>query len=973
MRIERLDIGGFGRFANQGWQLDPGLTVMYGENEAGKTTMLNALRAILFGFGLSRDGRAWYPALAGGRRGGRMTLVTGAGERWIVERFGARGGAGSLTVRAPSGNQGGQETLDRLLHGADRDLFNSIFAFGLGELQDFDSLGAEAVRGRIYGAAAGLGGTSAVDLERRLRQEQEDLFRPSGRLQPINQIFSRMDELHARIGELTRQPEEFEAAHRERATAVAAAASSRDEGHSLRARALRLQRLLAAAPIAAQVDELGDELLGTDASLDALPADAVAVLDRRLAGLAEARTRLEALDEQLAEMAVQEAGLNVDRQILEAADEIGALDADHRAQAAGNTRRQEASATAARHAATVAEQVARAGGWSESGLVSLDDSIPAVEATREHERALSQARAAVAAAERRHRSAADELVAREREGMPLPDDDAGASQALAALRQVERARARGGAASILGRPLLVGMAATPFLAAGLGIGLALDAALPGGAIGALLAAGVAAALVIASRSPGVDQEPSLLEAAGLPREATDDDVARRADELAEARARRSLALEQLGSVEARRAEVRRISDSLAVAAAVLSEAEAAWAAWLGEHGMPAGTSPEVVRQVLAAGGIARRAAEERDEQRRIIATIEREGADLDRRAHSLMGRLGIGEDGPVDGRLASIVDRLELNRADQRTAQQIEARRRTIIERRGPIDASVKDLSTAVDEHLTALSCADADQLRRRDAAAVERRAVQQRLREARARLGGIAGGPEAVDALFVELRERDLSAVEAELTASSVEADALTAEERRQMARVGELDARIHALEAAEELGTLRQELAGLEGRAQALATDWTVKAIAGRLLAETRSRYERERQPDVVRAASSHFARITGGRYARIVAPPGDASVRVETEDGESRATDELSRGTAEQLYLALRFGLIEEFAQHAEPLPVVMDDILVNFDADRAERAADAIRDLAARHQVLFFTCHRPIARLLDPDGERIVALA
>jgi uncharacterized protein YhaN len=156
-------------------------------------------------------------------------------------------------------------------------------------------------------------------------------------------------------------------------------------------------------------------------------------------------------------------------------------------------------------------------------------------------------------------------------------------------------------------------------------------------------------------------------------------------------------------------------------------------------------------------------------------------------------------------------------------------------------------------------------------------------------------------------------------------------------------------------------------------MAREWSVRAVALRLLEETRSRYERERQPDVVRAAESHFERITGGRYARIVATPGEASVRVETEGGEARVTEELSRGTAEQLYLALRFGLIEEFAGHAEPLPVVMDDILVNFDAERAARAADAIADLAARHQVLYFTCHPRIAELLDPGGARTLALA
>lgn len=87
----------------------------------------------------------------------------------------------------------------------------------------------------------------------------------------------------------------------------------------------------------------------------------------------------------------------------------------------------------------------------------------------------------------------------------------------------------------------------------------------------------------------------------------------------------------------------------------------------------------------------------------------------------------------------------------------------------------------------------------------------------------------------------------------------------------------------------------------------------------------------------------------------------------------TDELSRGTAEQLYLALRFGLIEEFARHAEPLPVVMDDTFVNLDAGRAAAAGEAVRDLATRHQVIYFTCHAETADVLDPGGERTVGLA
>src|SRR5699024_4092532 len=106
MRIERLEIDGFGRFHDATWEFGEGLTVLLGANEAGKTTLLNALRALLFGFEATRDGRTWYPALAGGRRGGRLRLRTARGETWTVERHGERGGSGALAVRAPTGNQG---------------------------------------------------------------------------------------------------------------------------------------------------------------------------------------------------------------------------------------------------------------------------------------------------------------------------------------------------------------------------------------------------------------------------------------------------------------------------------------------------------------------------------------------------------------------------------------------------------------------------------------------------------------------------------------------------------------------------------------------------------------------------------------------------------------------------------------------------------------------------------------------------
>ncbi|MDQ2941088.1 MAG: AAA family ATPase, partial [Chloroflexota bacterium] len=340
MRIERIEIDGFGRFHDAHWSLNEGLTVLVGANEAGKTTLLNALRALLFGFDATRDGRTWYPALAGGRRGGRLVLRTAGDERWTVERHGDRGGGGALAVRAPNGNQGGQETLDRLLHGADRGLFNNIFAFGLTELQTFDTLSADGVRGRIYGAGAGLGRTSAVEVERRLRQAQEGVFLPRGQ-RPLNLLLARIESLRREIADLARQPEEYIAAHRERSELGERTSTLRAELRSWRERAIRLANLRSAGPLAAELTTIEADLAAGDATLDALPLDAMAVLDRRLADLAETRAALTTIDEQVDAARVALAGLQLDERLLAAGDEIVALRDERAARSAAEARRRE--------------------------------------------------------------------------------------------------------------------------------------------------------------------------------------------------------------------------------------------------------------------------------------------------------------------------------------------------------------------------------------------------------------------------------------------------------------------------------------------------------------------------------------------------------------------------------------------------------------------------------------------------------
>jgi len=169
------------------------------------------------------------------------------------------------------------------------------------------------------------------------------------------------------------------------------------------------------------------------------------------------------------------------------------------------------------------------------------------------------------------------------------------------------------------------------------------------------------------------------------------------------------------------------------------------------------------------------------------------------------------------------------------------------------------------------------------------------------------------------------------------------------------------------ERLSELRAEEEGLKEELSFLAAQWSTMRLAQALIRGARERYQRDMQPEVIRKASRFFNQLTLGKYPSLLAPIGEDRIEVMCVDKTRKEIGQLSRGTAEQLYLSLRFGFIREFSKTTESLPLIMDEILVNFDPRRARATADAITGLSREHQVLFFTCHPEMVGLfrdIDP---------
>jgi uncharacterized protein YhaN len=171
----------------------------------------------------------------------------------------------------------------------------------------------------------------------------------------------------------------------------------------------------------------------------------------------------------------------------------------------------------------------------------------------------------------------------------------------------------------------------------------------------------------------------------------------------------------------------------------------------------------------------------------------------------------------------------------------------------------------------------------------------------------------------------------------------------------------------ASDEAARACQEKALWARRLQAHVAEYATLHLARLTLDRAVERYRCRNQDSMLARAGSFFERLTDGAFA---------ALDLENEDGKpvlmalrgdrgrldaSVSVDGLSDGTRDQLFLALRLAGIEKHLADREPMPLVIDDVLVNFDNRRALATLQCIAELARKTQVLLFTHHRHIVNL------------
>lgn len=186
MKIKKVHIDGFGKWHDQDFDFTANPQIIYGPNEAGKTTLMAFLVSVLFGFadGRGKNRFAQYIPKTTSSYGGSV-LVEINGHDYVIKRQRGRNG-GKVSVTDSQGRQGGEQELKKLLGPMDRSLYQALFSFGQRDLTAVDELNRDEWQQHLQQLGA-VGSAQWDQLIDQYQKQADHLYKPRGRKWPLNQ------------------------------------------------------------------------------------------------------------------------------------------------------------------------------------------------------------------------------------------------------------------------------------------------------------------------------------------------------------------------------------------------------------------------------------------------------------------------------------------------------------------------------------------------------------------------------------------------------------------------------------------------------------------------------------------------------------------------------------------------------------------------------------------------------------------
>lgn len=208
MKINHVHIDGFGKWHDQDFDFNANPTVVFGPNEAGKTTLANFILSILFGFadGRGKNRFQQYLPKDGAAYGGSLT-ITQEGQEYTIKRTKGKNG-GKVTITDVNGHHKPVSFLNQLVGPLDRDLYRSIYSFGNQDLIT-DDLDQATVEKQLQQVGA-VGSQEWLAQSQQLTKHADELYKPRGRKQPLVKHLKEYQELRGRLADARDQYAEYQ-------------------------------------------------------------------------------------------------------------------------------------------------------------------------------------------------------------------------------------------------------------------------------------------------------------------------------------------------------------------------------------------------------------------------------------------------------------------------------------------------------------------------------------------------------------------------------------------------------------------------------------------------------------------------------------------------------------------------------------------------------------------------------------------
>lgn len=1047
MKISEIQVDRFGVWEGLSLEnLSTDLTVFYGPNEAGKTTLMQFVRSVLYGYTADRRTR-YLQSFASGRVGGTLQ-VTDNRERLAIARHAAgTEDPGTPVVADFAGARLPETRLADLLGAVDETTYINVFACGLREIQELGTLSDTDAATLLYDLTLGADRVSLSAAVREVENEKNRLLSGDIRHSSIAQLLQEREKLRAEIdslGELT--PKYLELCSRRAQLDREIDQHSGTEPIDREIRVVELAK--AVADLWRQRGEI-DRQIGEFGPNDASAVDLLAELDslggkitertRRRNILAKKRRRLrreirgievnDLLCEQapkLESLAEQQSWMgSLAGQIKKLQDEVAELElAAESAHTVWIRPNKSAGGSSSSQTGTAALAANSPAGKS-GGNVPAGKPVAAPQLTERQMSDLRQAAKSLSEARRRYRALKGDLGLsggqsdveqkirallgdRADLGLHVAVEEAGETVTLLRRRvqleeKLEQMARREkdlnfecgllfekqqlpgwmlgafGGCFVLGAALVMLYISSWMLPAdfanSLGwpipyIGLALMG------MGALGKSGMErnAALELDQARRQLDALTDQLISARQERDAIDKQVIGGAGPLAVRlrEAEKELAeLEALLPLQSQREAAAHLSrDYQRRRAQAKRDAQAGrkrWKSALQAMGWPISVSPGEFHDYCRRHKQAKEALSMLRIKREELASRQRDFTGVADRIFQLASDVGLPSVGADALSRLKEMQTLLIEHAGRRERratlkrQAVEQRRRQVKYERG-----VTSLTRKREHLLLESGYASEEEARHRALRHAEFQSLDRQRGNLTQQIKLVLGMSATEEMVGKYLDGRNLDTFHHELVESLANVRASLQVKLEQRA---ELQQQIKQLADDRRPAEKRLELAGLVRRIEGQIERWRALAVTGSLLSRVQSSYERTHQPAALREATEYLSRMTGGKYVRVWTPLGEPELRVDEADGKSLSVEVLSAGTREQLFLALRLALVKLYAERGIRLPLVLDDVLVNFDDSRAQAAAEVLQEFTKQgHQVLVFTCHEHIARIfkrLDVD--------